>query len=537
MSMMLGMLVGVVGYGSMGSGPASAPNELLIKVKPGRESQVVSGVRSLGGTVLERYNKIGWVRVRTNPRRTIAQAETEYRRASFVQTVERNLVRQFLFNVNDPRAVDQWHINRIMLPTAWDLNQGADLVKIGILDSGVELTHPDLVAKLLPGRDTADDDNDPSDQLGHGTHVAGIAAAATNNGIGGAGVGFNTKIIPVKVGNFFILSSDWIEGTVWATDQGANVLNMSFGGPGQSQAEQDAINYATNRNVLVVAAAGNDGSTERFYPAAYQNVLSVASSDPDDSRSGFSNYGSWVTVAAPGNNILSTELNGSYQFSGGTSMASPVVAGLAGLVYSFAGNSANRTKAFNAIVNSADPVPGQYVQYGRVNAWGALRKTVISVADHFQPNVATMFAGTHVSGDLDSLRTEDLIRYIFRSQSMLPLGNAGGVDMTFNVPVGAEEYYDYRVTVSGSSTMTSTGMVWLFNNNTNRWDFARSFPIRTTESTLSVALMNNMAPYIAGDGTMRLRFRAHVPTRRNLNQFTANIDRFALSATYDTFPE
>ena len=191
---------------------------------------------------------------------------------------------------------------------AWDAAKGDPEVVIAILDSGVDRTHPDLAAKVIsPGRDFANDDNDATDDNWHGTHVAGIAAADSNNAEGIAGVAWNCKILPVKVagadGTGFY---SWIiDGIIWAADQGAEVINLSMGGDFDDPFLEDACKYAFDHGVVVVASAGNDFGGPVLYPAAYDNyVLAVAATDYNDQAADFSNSGPQVDVAAPGVYIL-----------------------------------------------------------------------------------------------------------------------------------------------------------------------------------------------------------------------------------------
>lgn len=279
---------------------------------------------------------------------------------------------------------NQWGLWRINAQEAWDISTGNTEVKVAIVDDAVLTTHPDLIPNLVPGYDVADDDNDPMPNevaMSHGTHVAGIVSAATDNGIGVASIGFNVKIIPVKSSNSPQFISDAYAGVVWAADNDADVINMSWGGSGFSQTGQNIINYAYNAGCVNVAASGNDNVSTIFYPAGYNNVLSVSSTASNDAKSGFSNFGTWVDVSAPGSQILSTYIGGgfsaTYANNSGTSMASPMVAGLAGLVLSV-NPELPQAQVVDCILSTADNIdvenPGFIGELGsgRINAYQAV---------------------------------------------------------------------------------------------------------------------------------------------------------------------
>ncbi|MEY9092864.1 S8 family peptidase [Paenibacillus sp. RC84] len=276
---------------------------------------------------------------------------------------------------NDPYfSLYQYGPQKISAPSAWDVAQSASSVVIAVLDTGVELTHPDLAAHLVPGYDYVDNDSNPSDGNGHGTHVAGIAAAVTNNGIGIAGVAPLASIQPVRVldnsGNGTV--SNISNAIIYASFFGAKVINLSLGSPYSSTTLQYALDYAWGKGSVIVASAGNDGSTTPNYPAAYSTVISVASTDSADNISSFSNRGSWVQVAAPGTTILSTFPGSSYAYLSGTSMSAPHVSGVAALL---AGQGRTNAQIRDAILFNADPIfgTGTYWVYGRVNADRAVR--------------------------------------------------------------------------------------------------------------------------------------------------------------------
>lgn len=265
----------------------------------------------------------------------------------------------------------------------WEETKGDPDIVIAVLDTGVDRSHVELANKVVsPGRDFVNGDEDATDDNWHGTHVAGVAAAETDNGEGIAGVAWNCKVLPVKVmdqdGNGYY--STLIEGITWASDNGAKVINLSVGGEEDDPALKDACRYAFDKGVVIVAAAGND-APRVIYPAAYDDyVLAVACTDYNDEWSAFSSSGPEVDVAAPGVYILAPVPQSfagpgylPYLFATGTSMAAPHVAGMAALILSAKPWLA--PKDVMAIIRyTADDVnkaefPGRddYIGYGRVN--------------------------------------------------------------------------------------------------------------------------------------------------------------------------
>lgn len=303
-----------------------------------------------------------------------------------VEWAEPKYAREVTYEVNDPQfiadALTQYNLYIIKAKEAWDINRGNKNVVIGIIDTGVYWGHSDLTQNIFQNlREDADHDGhtiefngtawvlDPGDLNGidddgngyaddligwdfggtngipdnnpeedspiHGTLIAGVAGAVTNNGIGIASIGFNCSIMPVK-GTRSDMDSHYVifgfEGIKYAADNGANIINCSFSGYAYSKAEQEVINYATSKGALVVAAAGNDNVDLPSYPSSYDGVLSVAASNATDKIWSASNYGDNIDVIAPGQQIYSAWGTDGYRVVNGTSVSSPLVAGLAGLV-------------------------------------------------------------------------------------------------------------------------------------------------------------------------------------------------------------
>jgi subtilisin family serine protease len=268
---------------------------------------------------------------------------------------------------NDSEWPQQDGLRLIGLPRAWDSSRGSSHLVVAVVDTGVDPTQPDLRGALVPGINLVDRTAPPLDDYGHGTAVTGIIAARADNGQGMAGVCWFCVIMPVKVLDRTGSGDDTrvAAGVVWAVDHGARVINMSLGGPGSSPELAAALAYATSKGAAVVAAAGNSGTTTPFYPAADANALSVAATTTGDRAYAWSNYGSWIDVAAPGCNIAPVRGGGYGRFCG-TSSATPLVAGLAALALAQQ-PGATASAVSSAIERAATPVPG-VVRFGRIDA-------------------------------------------------------------------------------------------------------------------------------------------------------------------------
>lgn len=230
----------------------------------------------------------------------------------------------------------QWNLPIIHTELGWKVSKGATSVPIAIVDTGVDLEHPDLHDHLLEGYNAVNPNQSPMDDVGHGTHVTGVVAALVNNHIGVAGMTWANPVIPVKVLDQSGAGSTYAvaQGIIWATDQGARVINLSLGNYADAQFLHDAIRYAFDRDVVLIAASGNDDTATPGFPAAYPEVLAVSATDHLNRRASFSNYGEYIDVAAPGLNIASTFPGSQYAAMSGTSMASPHVTALAALIRS-----------------------------------------------------------------------------------------------------------------------------------------------------------------------------------------------------------
>jgi len=371
----------------LGDSPAYRPGRVLVRFQPSvAAASVQKAMAEVNATSLGRIGSLDVERLaiplgqeaavvaalQQNP--TVAFAEPDYRVHAAVEP-------------DDPYYAGRWWWENIQAADAWNIITGSNSVTIAVIDTGVDLDHPDLAAKIVPGKDfvNGDGDSDADDDHGHGTHVAGIAAAVTNNGIGVAGLSWEACIMPVKVldsdGNGWI--SDVAEGISYAADNGAKVINLSLGAPTYDGTMAAATDYAHGEGVFIAAAAGNDGKNQLLYPAANEHVVGVAATTSSDTRASFSNYGPHVDVAAPGLSIYSTGWTGDtrsncisrYCYKSGTSMATPFVSGLAALVLSM-NSDLSPDEVETIIEQTADDLgaPGRDDKYGwgRVNAYQAV---------------------------------------------------------------------------------------------------------------------------------------------------------------------
>ena len=256
---------------------SSAHGELLVKYRTGAYTKNLKG--ELG--------KIGWARIKLENNGSKSQVIRTLKKNPDIVRIEPHTYGEFLLEPNDPAFDQQWYLPNIHAPEAWDKSVGAGVV-IGLVDSGVDLDHEDLSDNILPGgRDFGDDDDDPSDELGHGTQVCGVIAAIQNNDLGISGIAPECKILPIKVninGLNEIEDANAAEAIVYAADHGANIINLSLGWPeGEIPVITDAINYAADKGTLMVAAAGNaDGPI--WFPANHDDVIAVSATKEDNTK-------------------------------------------------------------------------------------------------------------------------------------------------------------------------------------------------------------------------------------------------------------
>jgi subtilisin family serine protease len=385
---------------------ASQATYLYVKLRAGVPPDDVSALAAPGLVRYESFDVPGWLRLRVLED-DVAKLRTTLSRDPCVLAVEGERRLRAALTPDDPYWGWQWGLAKVDAPTAWDTTIGSASVVVAVLDSGIDVDHPDLVGQLWvnPGEiggNGLDDDgngkvddvngwrfnhvgltpyesNDVEDEYGHGTHVSGIVGAAGDNAQGVAGMTWACPLMAVRVldaaGDGWY--SDVAAGVVYAVDNGAQVINLSLGGPDDDALLRDAVDYAHVHDVLVVAAAGNIryGDHDVLYPAAYDASIAVAASTAGDARASFSRYGPEVDLTAPGDAIYSAGLGGGYRYLSGTSMAAPHVSGLAALIWSWQPTT-TITQVTQLMVDTAVDIGtegwDQYTGWGRIDAGGAL---------------------------------------------------------------------------------------------------------------------------------------------------------------------
>ncbi|MDP4267540.1 MAG: S8 family serine peptidase [Bacteroidota bacterium] len=406
-------------------------------------------------------------------------------KSELIDYAEPHFIQKTLLTPNDPNISSQYHLNLIHAFEAWDICTGDTNVVIGIVDTGTDLGHPDLgnikynyndpidgkdndgdgYVDNFYGWDLGENKNNPQwdANASHGVLVTGSASATTNNGIGIAGVGFKCKYLPVKVSNSAGALTKTYEGIVYAADHGCQIINCSWGdsASGYSQYHQDIISYATyNKNSLIVASTGNASNQSIYYPAAYENVISVAGSDQSDVKWTGSSYGITVDITAPGLAIYSTKGGTSYGGYSGTSYSAPIVAGCAALVKS-------RFPSYNALqigeqlkvtADNIDTIPGNaaykgLLGSGRVNIFRALTETnhpsVVMCNINYSDNNDEIFLGN------DSIWIGGLF-----TNYLAPVNNLKA-SITTSSP--------YATVINGTISLGNLGTLSHTNNNTNKF--------------------------------------------------------------------
>jgi thermitase len=348
---------------------------LVVTFRPGTPASVEARVARGGGTVV---NSIDALRVRVVEVPAVAadRVRAAWQRNPNVERVEVDGTVAATWVPPDPLWTAQWEQRQVRAPRAWNLERGTYRTVVAIVDTGVQLNHPDLAGRLLDGYDFVNHDWRPYDDNGHGTAVAGIVAASSNS-LGIAGMCAQCKLLPVKAldANGMGMWTVAAKAIVWAADHHADVINLSFGGPTGGSTLGNAIAYARAKGAVVVAAAGNFGSQSFFYPAAFPGVISVAASSDWDLQYSWSDYSTtWVDLAAPGC-TWATKRGSSYGSFCGTSAATPVVSGIAALLDS-ARPGISRTEMETILTSATDRTPWAFTRFGRIDAYKAVYRAV-----------------------------------------------------------------------------------------------------------------------------------------------------------------
>jgi len=428
----------------------------------------------------------------------IESISKEYQQDPNVEYAEPNYIAHTTETIpNDFYFKQQWALNNtgqlggttdadIDAPEAWDIETGDPNIIIAVVDTGVDWDHPDLAdniwintgeidgnevdddgngyvddvrgwdfvsvssGSVYPGEDPGPRDNDPMDFYGHGTHCSGIIGAVTDNSEGIAGICWNCQVMAVRggykdtSGKGSLTHSDIAAAITYASDNGANIINTSFSGPGSSTLK-DATDYAYSEGVTLIASAGNDYGKYLKYPAGYDTVLAISAFDHNDNKANFSTYGHWIDVAAPGASIYSTYFDDTYATFSGTSMAAPHVCGVAGLILSK--NPAFSNEEVRQVLRvSADDVStlgwDEESGYGRINAYNALQINSVCIAKINTPSLNEKIKGT-----------VDII------------GTASGTNFQYY-----EVYYGEKITPTSWTQIGSTSYSEVNNDVLESWD-------------------------------------------------------------------
>lgn len=504
------------------------PGELMVKFVPGQGALLNAKI----GAQAANYNSAtGFTRVILPRNMTVQQGMSYYGTKLEVMVAEPNFIYRNQWTPNDPRVGQQYALPRTQAFQGWDVMRGAPDIIIAIVDTGVSKDHEDLAAKLVPGYDFVNGDDDPDDDQGHGTHCAGIAAAITNNGKGIAGMAPDCSIMPVKA-----LSAagggtaQWIsDGIRFAADNGAHVISMSLGGFGVSTAIRDACTYALGRGSFLVAAAGNHGTTQIAYPAGYPEVMAVANTDSNDNRNPGSAYGDWVDVAAPGTNIMSTLPGNAYGSLTGTSMACPYVAGLAGLVKA-SWRTATAQQIRQHIAQNSDYV-GNFVIYGRINVLRSVPTQTTTDPYSLAPLSATMFEGTVTTGNASHVAASDNAYFTVVSREISRVGHVASMKAVFRANRNPSSISQLGLEFETNAPKGVTANFFVWDNTSGSWLYMGATPMTGADVVRKFTMGTPYGKYWNPNRELQVLVRCVMPTsiRTAPTQFNMKVDMVKLT--------
>jgi subtilisin family serine protease len=438
---------------------------------------------------------------------------------------------------NDTQYSQQWHHQTIKSELGWDIHTGVGVI-VAICDTGVDLTHPDLRANLVSGYNAVVekrqvDGGQVNDLNGHGTHCAGDAAAIGNNGRGVSGVGWNLRVMPVRVSDSpggGAALDDILGGARWGAENGAKVSSCSYAGVDNEPVEESGA-YIRSKGGVLLYAAGNDN--RNLNRLDFPTTIVVGASAPGDVKAGFSAYGRLVDLFAPGVGILSTTNGGGYGPASGTSMACPVAAGLFALVHSV--NPRLTPAQKEQIVKSTCDRIGDPAIFGagRINvgrAVAAARNSVL-VESIVGPGSVTVSFGTLIRGVLANYTTVDRATAVLRSSRIQNVGEVAGITATYTLP-NPTRIQGLAVAVHAANDVTQAtgGSIFLWNYSTGRFDLMQTNPVGFIGGQVRLSVpTTSFSRYMSG-GQVRVMYRALASDTRSgrAAPFNLTLDQVAL---------
>lgn len=400
--------IALMSAGSSSAAPAQyAPHRVIIEARAGLSDAALDNMLKVHGGKRRKLgqSRMYVVELPANASET-AVAQILSRRGE-LKFAEPDRIVRATATANDPYIGNEWHLAKIGASIAWDTTQGAG-VTVAILDSGVNLNHPDLVGRLVPGYNFSEGNTDVRDTCGHGTAVAGVAAASADNATGVAGVAGGARIMPVRIAfsdtnGCSAYFSTIASGLTYAADNGARIANISYGSVASSAAIMSAASYMKSKGGLVFISAGNNNIDENV--TGDGSMIAVSATDGNDAKAGFSSWGAFVTLSAPGVNMWTTDMSGGYSSWNGTSFSSPLSAGVAALIMSARPDLSGaqvQSLLYSTATDLGNPGRDPVFGYGRVNAAAAVQDALrfVAPADTTAPLalLSAPAAGSTVSG-------------------------------------------------------------------------------------------------------------------------------------------